>query len=379
MIIPCVVAWLLRRPHRAQLKDIHMLKNNLNEQKSPRARARWRFKAMKKKILKALELPKLNDADREAIRTFCGYGSPNETFLASDMELRWIGARALKDAMIAHRKLRDTDKREYYFGTLIDDSGITSDRVPLVRICELRDKVYRLLKSLGLNAICVIEVHPLMNHPGGGEGRLLLFHAHFVAWSDNLIDADAIAKEVNASSAWNCALGADPLNIKKIGPDKCDLLKVCYYLLKPPHSAKNRMPSESKEGAYRLMDTTKGYRPELALRVVEGLSQIDLRDTIFGVNEGASIRQEVRSAIQRAHHERLKQGSPLPSSFDVWQFWYMLRKRFGSANYIPYRIQGKGIFPAPTKLRSPAPKRRRGSNQRRLAKRPKRKLRRKTL
>ena len=356
-----------------------MTKNNSNNSQSPRKIAKKRFKTFKKKINKACKLPNLENSDKDTILSFCGYGDPCEEILASNMPLRWEAAQALRNAMIEHRKNRSSNDREYYLGTFIDDSGITSDRVPLVRQRELRDKTYRVLKTAGLHAIGVIEAHPLMNYPGGGDGRSLLFHVHFIAWSDNVLSPGDLEKSVNNSRGWSCQLGASPAKIQALPPKKKDLSQVSYYLLKPPHSAKNRMAANDNPDAFRLMDTIKGYRPELALRVIEAYSQIDLRDTIFGVNEGADIRQKVREEITKFHSEALKSGSPIPKSFDIWLYWYNLRQRFGSDNFLPFRFQGNSVFPSPAKSRPSRHRRRPGNNQRRLAKRRVKKLSRRPL
>lgn len=356
-----------------------MSKNISQRNDKPLDRAKSRFKTFKKKLKTALALPKLKESDRETIEALCGFGRPLETLPASDLGLRWVGAKALKEAMLYHRDARRTDQREYFLGTLIDDCGITSDRVPTVRLDELRSKTYRTLKAANLDAICVIEVHPLMNLPGGGEGRTLLFHVHFLAWSSESIDAERLAEQISMSPGWSCKLGAPPAKIEMIKPTKRDLARVCYYLLKPPHSAKNRMPSKTKPGQHLLMDTVEGYRPELALRVIEGYSQIDLRDTIFGVNGGSKTRQVVHAAIQSSHKARTAAGNPTPSTFDTWLFWYELRQRFGSSNYLPFRFVGKSLMPVLRAAKRRPAKSRPGRNQRRLKQRRVKKRSRKTL
>ena len=280
-----------------------------------------------------------------------------EPLVASDMALRWFAAKSLKSIMLAHRKSRKKSERQYVMGTLADDIGNTSDRCPIVALKLIRDKAYRALSSVGLNAIVVIEVHPLMNYPGQGQGRLLMFHAHFIAWGDERIDPEITAAVIKASGAWSNALGADPVYIKEIEDTSVDLAKVAYYLLKPPHSAKNRMSDQKRPGKFLLMDTTTGYRPELAVRVLEGLTQIDFTETIFGVNKGTKIRQDLRSAVRDWHRERLKGGAIIDSSVDLWRMWLDWRASAGSKNFLPYRFFGGGVMPQATKLGLPKPRR----------------------
>lgn len=332
-----------------------MSKNISETHKSAKKRARKRFKSFS--VLVDVALGKMDDSMALKLRALTGGSGCVEPMVASDMALRWFAAKSLKRIMLQHRKGRKKAARQYVMGTFADDVGNTSDRCPIVALKLIRDKAYRALKSVGLSAIVVIEVHPLMNYPGDGQGRLLMYHAHFIAWRDERIDPNITAAVIQASGAWSNALGADPVHIQEIGDTSVDLAKVAYYLLKPPHSAKNRMPDHKRPGKFLLMDTTSGYRPELAVRVVEGLSQTDFAETIFGVNEGARIRQDLRKAAVNWHRNRLKGGAVLDSSVDLWRMWLDWRAEVGSKNFLPYRFYGGGAMPQASKIGLPKQRR----------------------
>lgn len=332
-----------------------MSKNNSDTHKSEKNRARRRFKSFG--ALVDVALGKMDVEMAVKLRALTGVSGCVEPMVASDMALRWFAAKSLKRIMLRHRKARKKSARQYVMGTLADDVGNTSDRCPIVALKLIRDKAYRALKSVGLNAIVVIEVHPLMNFPDDGKGRLLMFHAHFIAWADERIDPDITAAVIQASGAWSNALGADPVHIKEIGDTSVDLAKVAYYLLKPPHSAKNRMPDHKRPGKFLLMDTTKGYRPELAVRVLEGISQVDFAETIFGVNEGSEVRQGLRKAAMGWHRNRLRAGAILDSAVDLWRMWFDWRLGVGSKNFLPYRFYGGGVMPQASKIGLPKQRR----------------------
>ena len=76
----------------------------------------------------------------------------------------------------------DTSTR-YFFLTFIDDIGNTSDRAPQVNLPAIQRKVDKATRAIGLHGVGVIEVQALMNYPGKGHGRTLLFHAHAIAWT----------------------------------------------------------------------------------------------------------------------------------------------------------------------------------------------------
>ena len=192
-----------------------------------------------------------------------------------------------------------------------------------------------------------------MNYPGGGKGRSLLFDGHAIAWSKEPFDHIAAERDLNGSRAWRCDLGAAPVKIIPIKNTKRDLVQTAYYLIKMPHSAKIRSPKKGKPGEFRLRDVIKGYRSEFAFRTFEGLTQMKLIDTLFGVGDGKALRQNVRRELERWHRSRSTAGTIVPANFDTWAFWFRLRRQLGSANLLPYRFDQ---LAAPAKApRAPKP------------------------
>ena len=327
-----------------------MSKNIPDRYKPIWATARANSKLYFDKVTAALPSLKLNEAQAKIIHALMALEGCFEFLLASDSVARLKAGKLLGWLFRRHRKGRPPGS-QYYLATFVDDVGSTSDRSPIVALKALRDKVYRALSAANINAVCVIEVHPLMNYPGGGEGRTLLFHVHAICWLMEGADAEACINKLLATKGWSNALGAAPIDVKPIQDTPDDLERVSHYLWKAPYSAKNRMPHAKQPDRFLLMDTTSGYRPELALRVLEGLSQIQLIDCMFGVLDGTKVRQDFRSNLTRWHRKRFKACAPVESSFDIWQFWRDLRQRAGSSNFAPYRFIGGGILPRPSKIR----------------------------
>lgn len=321
-----------------------------------------RGNTFKDKVLQACSQYAFESAQLDIIKALLGISSKSEALPASSVPARVKLGRALERAMRQHRRAREKSSRNYYFGTLLDDSGNTSDRAPVLSIKGLKDKGYRAIKSIGLNAVAVIEVHPLMNYPAGGEGRTLMWHIHFLGWTDMKLDVAAAVSALEKTGAWSCKLGAPPISIKEVRDTREDIAEVTHYMAKAPHAAKNRRERKDKPGSYKLLNTLKGYRPELALRVFEGLSQIGLLDTVFGVGDGGVIRQSLRKELTDWHRKR-----PVPiaitSDFDVWMFWIKLRQTKGSKHYLPFRIMGNSIIRAakPKKPKAAPAGRRKGS------------------
>lgn len=282
------------------------------------------------------QLRKADDEARQRILAFAGIGGRPERPLASDTNvLRWMSSQLVRD-MVRHRAANPN--RRYFLITIADELGFTSDRAPLVPLREIEGRAWRLINKHKLNAIGVIEGQPLANYPGGGEGRSILYHVHLIAWSTSEFDHNRTQVEMNRGRTFSSPLGAIPILIQPVADTAEDLARVAAYLIKAPHSAKNRVPNPAKPGEYRLMDNLVGYRPEFALRMLEGLSQIELPSLIFGVREGTGINTQLRRALMKWHAARPADEYIVPSDFDVWQFWADLRRTVGSDKYQPYRF-----------------------------------------
>lgn len=329
-----------------------MFKKNINSIDKVKARSIKRLKCFLRKTRQAITSNKFNEQQKYIINAFLGKNKTcSENLIASDCQARWKALNYTAKLIVEKFKDNLEINKNVIFGTLIDNSGNTSERVPIADIGGFKAKAYRTLKSIGINAIGVIEVHPLINYPQKGNGGTLMFHCHFIGWKEGPIDIDAIQMAMNGSRAWNCSLGADPVKLQTLECTPPNLTAVAHYMFKPPHSAKNHMPSKLKPGKFVMMDTISGYRPGLALRVVEGLSQIELMDLVFGVLEGKALRQALRSKMVDWHRDRIRGGAAVPASFDIWRFWYELRQSVGSGNYLPYRFVGKGgIVPRTTNV-----------------------------
>jgi len=320
------------------------MKNNFfDNDRYSEERVEKRFATFEGKIRAAISSLKLSDEETAIVNAMVGIEGYSQHLLASDMSARRESDAKFAKIMAKHFNASSSSSRCYYFATFFDDVGVTSDRLPVVNLKALHNKVYRALKALEVHAVAVIEDHPLINYPGGGKGRSLLWHAHAILWTDNPIDPNDAVATLTKSGAWTCALGAPPIDIVPIVDDVEHIKRVAHYLLKPPHSAKNRMPSTKRPGEFLLMDTTAGYRNGLALRVLEGLSQIELMDLVFGVGDGKKIRQDLRGHMTRWHRQRPLEDTMLDGTFDVWDWWFRMRRDRGRKLYSPYRIIGGGL------------------------------------
>lgn len=318
-----------------------MTKKILSAPDEPKQKTLNDFKLSTRKIRRYIKKLNLSRDEYIIALGLMGKGYRAERLLWSDNPGRYRGSKTLARMMVRHHRAAPAG-RTYYMLTFNDDCGFTSDRVPHLAIQQTIDKVRRAVAGMGLHAFVMLEVHPLMNFPGGGAGRSLLLGAHAIAWSDQPFDHVRKAAALCASPAWRCTLGADPVHISVIAPN--DLARVSHYLMKQRPDTKNLMPNKHKPGQLLMMDTTEGYRDEFAVRLFEGQSQVELMNVMFGVGDGSVIRQALRTEIVQWHRKRTSAIS-VRKDVDVWAFWQRLRQSHGSKRFLPYRYDGCAIKP----------------------------------
>ena len=87
------------------------------------------------------------------------------------------------------------------------------------------------------------------------------------------------------------------------------------------------------------MPTKAGYRPELALRIQEGLSQIRIYDVLFTTGPRLrAIRLAVKRELAQWHEARQKRNPSNVIDFDAAKAWETLRQVNGSKKLRPYVI-----------------------------------------
>ena len=292
---------------------------------------------------------------------------------------RMDGPMRMSD-MVAHYKLarliarevrdlrRVNDELNFYFLTLLADEGIMSDRKPCFAYRLLARKADKAMRRIGVDGFRVVEVQPLMNYPQEGKGRTLLGHVHILCWKhkDEPINSAAdIRSELGYDKrrrniAWTSGFGANPIHVQPITVQHGCPSFWAAYLLKYPHDAKNLIvvTSEAAEtfpkAKMRLMSTTTGYRPELAMRMFELFGQMPLSSLVSGVGAGANILSRCRNRLKLWDEERLakwkdQKDEPVPT-FDERKFWKRTHKR-RRRNYRPFFIDGPTVAERQTKRR----------------------------
>lgn len=279
----------------------------------------------------------LNIKDGDSIEIFkrvLGLGILNDYMFASDIGLR------RKSTKILTKLLIDLFVREpelnFYFVTFTHDIGNTSDRSPQINVKKFQKMVDQALRKLKLSSIYVFELQGLGNHPRGGYGRTIMLHSHGVIWSKDELDCEEFMHNLNSGPVWLNSLNSKPVNLKPILNNEGDLAYISYYMFKPPYDVKML---EKRTNGPRLKSTEKGYRPEFAARILEGLCQLEIKTMVRSTLEGKYIRTEWFRRLRYWHRSRPYWANNKNTNTDIIEFWSKYRNKKKQKKYHPYIIK----------------------------------------
>ena len=309
-------------------------------------------------VQKRVEQLKPSQEDQERFMALIGQRPIDGPIRASDLVARFIFAKLIA------KEVRDlalsSEDLNFYFLTLLSDEGMMSDRTPRYFRRILGRKADKAMRKVGLDGLHVVEVQALHNHPQGGQGRTLMAHVHILGWkhknalinTSNEIKRELGYEKKRRNIAWTSRLGADPIHVRQITENLGCPSYWAAYLMKAPHDVKNLcLPSEADKPGFstpkaKMMSTTSGYRPELAMRIFELYAQIPLSSIVGGSGTGATMLSRCRSQLGMWDKERMAKwqdaGKVRLAPFNERVFWKRTHRR-RRAKYRRFFIDGPTV------------------------------------
>jgi hypothetical protein len=326
-----------RKARKAGKAQLYHKKKTLKDalERCKASNAKWRQRVLE--YARPL-LTKLSRKDRKLLQALLGLRAYSGPIRASDLHAtRKFG---LICADVVHSYARAVPNLRWFHITLFADEFRLSERRPALALKRLKGKAYKEVQELGLNGLLWIDIDPLPNYPQGGKGGTFMFHVHALAFTDRDFDLAAARQKLKKSRSWSCDLKAEPTDITEITPRMGTPAWWAGYGAKPPYRAKRR--KLRPDGTARLRWTDTGYRPQIAMRLAEGLAQLALLDTLFAVGEGKELREDIRRDLTAWHRRRWSDQRRLhlrrPSRF-FKRMWAATRAR----RYKKWRIVGATV------------------------------------
>jgi hypothetical protein len=208
-----------------------------------------------------------------------------------------------------------------------------------------------MLHKEGLNAFVVIELQTLTNFPQRGEGGTLMVNGHAIAWTDDpTFDHEAVEERLGSSRRLSHWLNWPTVSftpIEEIAPENrhsvyddpaWQIRWRAYYLFKAPYVGKYLARSGSPGREWEPRKTT--IRPYQALRLAEGLSQLEFSEVVFGVHGGTKLSRLWKKRLSDWHKKQLRRPrnrrSILTRDFDVASLWRHTRRSNKCVKRQPY-------------------------------------------
>lgn len=288
------------------------------------------------RVIKKFALPK---ARRKSLYAVLGLDRHLEHMTMADLEARKAAMRLLFAIVESRIGELIPQGMPCYHLTLVDDLGLSTDYNPEIKLTAYRRKVDKALRAMGLSGIVVLEIQALTNYPAKGEGRTLMLHGHVLGWGPlSRRSFRQAKKKLNSSRSWSNTFGAQPIKTRRLKGGVEDALRIIVYQTKAPYGAKYRTPIGKGSNRFRFKPTLKGFTDTLALRIMEGLSQISIFDSVFCVGDAKFIRREWKTHLMEWHRQRSEIGRGPIKGIDVAGMWRRIRRTIGDDRYLPFQI-----------------------------------------
>ena len=292
------------------------------------------------RIERAIGHLRLSPLNAKRLRAALGLSRHLSSLTLADVQLRKASLQILFDVIedLGHDLI--PDQVPMFHLTLVDDIGLTTDRHPSIPLARFRRKVDKAVRKLGLSGIAMLEIQGLTNYPAEGKGRTLMLNAHVLGWGrvSRRTYQDSLRK-LNSSRSWTNTFNALPVKSRKLKSGLEDALKIAVYQAKAPFGAKYRVPRKGHPGEFRFRPTLSGFTDTLALRIMEGLSQISIFDAVFCIGEAKHVRKEWKARLMAWNRLRDEVGRGSVRPFDVAEMWRGIRRRNGHEIYDPFVIE----------------------------------------
>ena len=280
---------------------------------------------------------KLNNKQARLLRLLFSSPPTGQHLHWSNHHVRGASERAMIDAFLDD--LEQHPDRERWLGTFAWDDGITSEDAGAVNLSTLKMKVYKALRSYGLEGIGILEVDTTT--PIVGRGKLLLFHVHVYCWSEAGLRfrPRKAASELMEGRRFPNSLGAPSVHFKRVNLHEISVARIAAYFTKSPPGAKNRIGRRHKPGSHFFRSTLAGFTPASALRLAEIFSMVDAREMVFSVGaNGRKLRQSWYENFMS--HYRSRPGQRRHEAINVIELWRDILAEKGSG-----RLQSFEVLP----------------------------------
>ncbi len=267
---------------------------------------------------------------RHVVDVAIGKTGISSRLLCSNALIRQAAAHSMIDVVSRHWNVsKQVPGRRWFFVTVMGDSGNMLEYQPEMNLEAYQATVLQIIADSGLQAIGATEFQAITNFPQGGNGRTIMTNSHFIAWTDRPeFDVLQTERRLRATSPLTHWLGAKTVRIDPVQPNHRHIAWKAHYMMKAPIDGKFFGRNENTPSGWGLGKTA--IRSDLAVRLMETLSQLEFPQLVQAVGDGSALRDKWLEKLQVWHEQRLSQTAwPRDDEMaEVWA-WLHSRKRRG--------------------------------------------------
>lgn len=215
---------------------------------------------------------------------------------------------------------------QFYMLTLVHLDWNFGDKLTTIDWIKIKKKATRALETIGVDGVAVLEFQAMTNEKHGDDGRLMMPNVHAIVWAKDGRPFDHRKAQKRLCKTFKGKGNAKGAVIKPVSEAEGGVIGAVAYMTKSITSGKWRkfLP----DGEECQINTTKHYRNNQRLRVMEILSHFKHSQLIFGRGEGTKVRQ---AALKAARDKQPKDWVEIEN---VPKLWRKVRHKAGKAEFM---------------------------------------------
>lgn len=262
------------------------------------------------------------------------FGRISGKFLpASNSRVQNIGSDLLLEVVEAwteKERWRRVGPEKLRLATFIFNDTFVEAAAPTIFLYRIKDRIRNALYEANLHGIMFLEFEytKVPTEPGHSSTPKICVHAHGWIWPDDKnFKRRKVEKQLNSKRGFEPVFGKPSVKLKsRKYHDRQSLIRMSEYVLKRPGGIKriSRKAREDGKSTYRIRHNTEGWSGNIAVRMMELYSQIDITELCFTAGDGKHLRSAWKSKM-RVYFRHAK-GKRVNAS-EVGVFWEKVGKR----------------------------------------------------
>ena len=213
--------------------------------------------------------------------------------------------------------------------TFIFNDAFVEAAAPEIFLYRIKDRIRNALYEAKLHGVMFLEFEytKVPTEPGHSSTAKICVHAHGWIWpGDKNFKRREVERLLNEKRGFEPIFGKPSVKLKsKKAHVRESLVKMSEYVLKRPGGIKriSRKAGEDGKITYRIRHNMDDWSGDIAVRMMELYSQLDITELCFAVGDGKHLRSAWKSKMREEF--RHAKGKHIDAD-EIGIFWNKVRK-----------------------------------------------------